>query len=77
MAEHELCLPKLGMQMVDATIVEWVVEDGAQVEAGQEVVTISTDKVDTGLEAPVAGTIHIRVQADEIANVGDVLAVIS
>jgi pyruvate/2-oxoglutarate dehydrogenase complex dihydrolipoamide acyltransferase (E2) component len=77
MADTELRLPKIGMAMTEATVAEWLVDDGAVVEEGQEVATIETDKVDTDIEAPAAGTIRILVQAGETVDVGAVLAVLS
>jgi pyruvate dehydrogenase E2 component (dihydrolipoamide acetyltransferase) len=76
MAETEFRLPKFGMQMTEATIEAWLVEEGAVVEKGQEIATISTDKVDGALEAPVAGVIRIVVAAGEIVEVGTLIAVL-
>lgn len=77
MAEHELRLPKYGMQMVEAEIVEWLVDDGATVTKAQEVLIVSTDKVDTPVEAPATGTIRILVTAGETVQVAAILATIS
>jgi pyruvate dehydrogenase E2 component (dihydrolipoamide acetyltransferase) len=77
MPEHEFRLPKFGMQMTEATIEEWHVEDGATVEEGQEIATISTDKVDGELEAPLGGVIRIVAQAGETVEVGALVAVLT
>ncbi len=77
MAEHELRLPKFGMQMVEGTVSEWLVADGATIEEGEEVVVIETDKADSAVEAPASGTIKILVSAGETVEVGKLLAVIS
>lgn len=77
MAEHELRLPKFGMQMTEGTIEEWLVADGDTVAQGQEVATISTDKSETGVEAPAAGVIRIVVAAGETVEPGTLMAVIS
>jgi pyruvate dehydrogenase E2 component (dihydrolipoamide acetyltransferase) len=70
-------LPKWGVTMQEATIDEWLVREGQQVEAGQPLVRIGTDKVDTEVEAPRAGVLSsIRVPAGEVAPVGAVLAII-
>lgn len=65
------------MQMTEATVEEWLVADGAAVTMGQEVLTISTDKIDTAIEAPAAGTIRIVAAAGETIAIGALLAVIS
>ncbi len=77
MAEHEFRLPKIGMQMTEATIEEWKVADGATVEEGQEIATISTDKVDAELESPVGGVIRIVAGEGETIEVGVLVAVIT
>jgi len=48
-------MPKLGMNMVEGTIVEWLVPEGAGVEAGQVVLAIETDKATQEVEAPASG----------------------
>ena len=77
MAELEFRLPHIGMQMTEATLEEWLVADGAEVESGKEIVTISTDKVDAPLEAPASGVIRIVVAAGETVEVGTLIAVIA
>jgi len=39
-----IAIPKLGMSMVDATLVEWKVKEGARVEKGDVVLMIETEK---------------------------------
>jgi pyruvate/2-oxoglutarate dehydrogenase complex dihydrolipoamide acyltransferase (E2) component len=77
MAGHELRLPKLGMQMVDGTLERWLVDDGAHVEEGQELAVVTTDKVDTAIGAPAAGTIAIHIEAGETVEVGTLLATVT
>jgi pyruvate/2-oxoglutarate dehydrogenase complex dihydrolipoamide acyltransferase (E2) component len=68
-------LPKWGMTMQDATVVEWLVSAGDTVAQGQELVVVTTNKVEASVEAPVAGTVaEILVEADETVDVGAVLA---
>lgn len=63
----ELLLPKLSMSMEEGTVAEWLVADGAAVEAGQPIYTVESDKSSQEIEAPVAGTLHIVVPAGEDA----------
>jgi pyruvate/2-oxoglutarate dehydrogenase complex dihydrolipoamide acyltransferase (E2) component len=68
-------LPKWGMTMQDATVVEWLVAAGDTVTEGQELAVVTTNKVEASVEAPVGGTIvEILVGADETVDVGTVLA---
>ena len=68
-------LPKWGMTMQEATIVEWLVEPGSVVEAGQELAVVMTNKVEASIESPVAGTVtEILVGVDDTVDVGTVVA---
>ena len=58
MAE-EFTMPKLGLTMTDGTIREWLVEDGAFVQAGEPILVIETDKVETEVEARSDGVLRL------------------
>ena len=76
-AGAELTVPQMGV-VEQVLVVEWLVEDGAQVAAGESVVVIDTDKAETELEAPASGRLHVLVPAgDEEVSVGTVLATVS
>ncbi len=51
-------MPKLGLTMEEATIIEWLVADGAPVENEQPIMLIETDKTETEVGAPGAGRLH-------------------
>lgn len=71
----DIVLPKWGMTMQDGVIAEWLVQVGDSVTEGQPIAVIETEKVDTDLEAPGAGTItELLVEAGESAEVGSVIA---
>ncbi|NOZ73500.1 MAG: hypothetical protein GXP38_16675, partial [Chloroflexi bacterium] len=53
-----LIIPKLGNSVEDVTLIEWLVADGAQVTAGQEVLEIETDKSTFTIEATADGYLH-------------------
>jgi len=73
----EVTLPKWGVTMQQATLTRWLVVEGAQIEGGQPIAEIETDKVDVALEAPVAGRLAQRCVAEgEIVKVGGLVAVI-
>lgn len=75
---HELVVPQMGV-VEQVLVVEWLVEDGSSVSAGDPVVVIDTDKAETELEAPGSGRLRIRVAAsdEEEVAVGTVLATIA
>jgi 2-oxoglutarate dehydrogenase E2 component (dihydrolipoamide succinyltransferase) len=73
----EVTLPALGESVTEGTITRWLKSVGDTVEADEPLLEVSTDKVDTEIPAPAAGTLlEIRVTQDETAPVGAVLAVI-
>jgi pyruvate dehydrogenase E2 component (dihydrolipoamide acetyltransferase) len=53
----DLIMPKLGLTMEEGTIVRWLVDEGAQVEKGQPVLEVETDKVVVEVEATASGII--------------------
>lgn len=55
----ELFIPKLGQTVEEVTLVKWLVEDGAKVSQGQEVMEVETDKAVFPVEANGKGYIHI------------------
>jgi pyruvate dehydrogenase E2 component (dihydrolipoamide acetyltransferase) len=74
----ELKVPTLGMDMEEATIVRWLVEEGAVVEKGDPILEIDTDKTSFEIESPAGGTIrNLRGEAGETVPVGATLAYIA
>jgi pyruvate dehydrogenase E2 component (dihydrolipoamide acetyltransferase) len=73
----EVTLPALGESVTEGTVTRWLKNVGDTVAADEPLLEVSTDKVDTEIPSPAAGTLlEIRVAEDEIAEVGAVLAVI-
>jgi len=50
-------MPQLGETIVEGTILKWLKSEGDQVKADEPLFEISTDKVDTEVPSPVAGTV--------------------
>jgi pyruvate dehydrogenase E2 component (dihydrolipoamide acetyltransferase) len=74
----ELRVPTLGMDMEEATIVRWLVEEGAEVEKGDPVLEIDTDKTSFEIEAPAGGVIRgLRGGEGETLAVGTTLAYVT
>ena len=74
---QEVTLPELGESVTEGTITRWLKEVGDTIEVDEPIVEISTDKVDTEIPSPVAGTVlEIKVQEDEDVEVGQVLALV-
>lgn len=72
---EDVTLPKWGMTMSEGRIDTWEVSVGDEVEEGQPLAAISTDKVESDVEAPVDGVVEeILVAAGETVKVGTLLA---
>jgi pyruvate dehydrogenase E2 component (dihydrolipoamide acetyltransferase) len=72
---HVFKFPDIGEGLEEGTIVEWYVEKGQQVESGQSLVQVETDKVTTDIPSPKTGTIAaLYGKEGETINVGDPLA---
>jgi len=77
MAKVELVMPKMGESIMEATILKWHKQVGDQVEMDETILEIATDKVDTEIPAPMAGTVlEILHQVDEVVEIGKVIAII-
>ncbi len=73
----EVTLPALGESVTEGTVTQWLKAIGDTIEVDEPLLEISTDKVDTEIPSPVAGTIlEIRVEEDDTVEVGAVLAII-
>ncbi len=78
MAEIEIRLPKMGESVTEATITNWLKQPGDQVAMDEPLVEVATDKVDNELPSEAAGTlIKCLFEKDQVAQVGDVIAIIS
>jgi pyruvate dehydrogenase E2 component (dihydrolipoamide acetyltransferase) len=74
----ELKVPALGMDMAEATIVRWLVEEGAAVKKGDPVLEIDTDKTSFEIEAPADGAIQaLRGEQGDTLPVGATLAYVT
>ena len=70
-------MPKLGLTMTEATIVEWRKAVGDAVAAGEPLLVIETEKAEVEVEAPAGGTlVEIVGQVREVYPIGEVLAII-
>ena len=73
----EVTLPALGESVTEGTISRWLKAVGETIEVDEPLLEVSTDKVDTEIPSPVAGTLlEVRFNEDDVAEVGAVLAVI-
>ena len=70
-------MPELGESVTEGTITQWLKSVGDTVEVDEPLLEVSTDKVDTEIPSPVAGTIiEIKADEDDTIEVGEIIAII-
>ncbi|HIW95832.1 MAG TPA: 2-oxoglutarate dehydrogenase, E2 component, dihydrolipoamide succinyltransferase [Candidatus Corynebacterium gallistercoris] len=72
---EDVSMPELGESVTEGTITQWLKKVGDEVEVDEPLLEVSTDKVDTEIPSPVAGTlVEILAEEDETVDVGTVIA---
>lgn len=68
-------MPELGESVTEGTITQWLKSVGDKVEVDEPLLEVSTDKVDTEIPSPIAGTlVEILAEEDDTVDVGAVIA---
>ena len=73
---NEVKLPRLGQGMESGTIVKWLKSEGEQVEKGEPLYELDTDKVTQEVEAEASGVLLKITVPEGEAHVGTTIAVI-
>jgi pyruvate dehydrogenase E2 component (dihydrolipoamide acetyltransferase) len=66
----KLVMPKLGLSMTEAKVIEWFKNEADAVEKGDAILDIETEKIVNTIEAPITGFL-LKI----LAKVGDVLPI--
>ena len=75
---HEIKVPETGFGIAEATIVEWFKSIGEEVQEGELIVSVETEKVNVEIPAPGNGVLsEIRFQVGDVIPVGEVLGIIA
>ncbi|SNT23076.1 2-oxoglutarate dehydrogenase, E2 component, dihydrolipoamide succinyltransferase [Rhodococcoides kyotonense] len=70
-------MPELGESVTEGTVTRWLKAVGDEVAVDEPLLEVSTDKVDTEIPSPVAGTLlEINAEEDDTVAIGEQLAVI-
>ncbi|MFA9491884.1 MAG: dihydrolipoamide acetyltransferase family protein [Anaerolineales bacterium] len=70
-------MPKLGFDMAEGKLVRWMLSEGEQVEKGQVLAEIETDKATVEVEASISGTVlkHV-IEEGAIVPIGNPIAIV-
>jgi pyruvate dehydrogenase E2 component (dihydrolipoamide acetyltransferase) len=72
----DVLMPRLSDSMEEGTVLRWLVDDGAEVARGDEIVELETDKATMAYEADFAGTLSIVAAPGDTVAVGALIATI-
>lgn len=74
----KLGMPKWGLSMTEGTVVQWLVEEGAELNNGDEIVEVESEKINNAVEAPAPGVLRRRVAKEgDVLPVGGLIGVIA
>jgi pyruvate dehydrogenase E2 component (dihydrolipoamide acetyltransferase) len=74
----DVVMPQMGESIVEGTLTKWLKKQGEHVERDEPLFEISTDKVDTEIPAPTAGTLsEVLVEEGKTVAINTVVARIS
>src|SRR5262249_55510742 len=71
----DVVMPQMGESIVEGTLTKWLKKPGEHVERDEPLFEISTDKVDTEIPAPAAGTLsEVLVEEGKTVGINTVVA---
>jgi 2-oxoglutarate dehydrogenase E2 component (dihydrolipoamide succinyltransferase) len=71
----ELTMPKMGESVAEATITQWLKNEGDSIALDESVLTIATDKVDSDIPSPVTGVLVKKLfNENDVIQVGQIIA---
>src|SRR6202161_185255 len=71
----DVVMPQMGESIVEGTLTKWLKKPGDKVERDEPLFEISTDKVDTEIPSPAAGTLgELLVQEGQTVQVNAIVA---
>ena len=71
----DVVMPQMGESIVEGTLTKWLKKPGERVERDEPLFEISTDKVDTEIPSPAAGTLsEVLVEEGETVAINTVVA---
>lgn len=77
MGQLKVILPAMGEGIFEATITQWLINEGDSIAEDDSLVEIATDKVDSEIPSPASGILKkILIASGEVAKIGQEIAII-
>jgi len=74
----KLGMPKWGLSMTEGTVVQWLVEEGTELDKGDGIVEVESEKINNAVETPAPGVLRRQVAKEgDVLPVGGLLGVIA
>ena len=73
----EVKVPKLGEEMTETQLIEWVAKEGEKIKERQVLVVMQTEKTSYELESEHTGILHIISPVDVILPLGHLIALLA
>src|SRR5438270_12193745 len=71
----DVVMPQMGESIVEGTLTKWLKKPGERVERDEPLFEISTDKVDTEIPSPAAGTLsEVLIEEGKTVGINTVVA---
>src|SRR3954467_12022759 len=71
----DVVMPQMGESIVEGTLTKWLKKPGERIERDEPLFEISTDKVDTEIPSPAAGTLaEILIEEGKTVGINTVVA---
>jgi len=72
-----MVLPAMGESVMEATVLQWLKQEGDMIAEEESIVEVATDKVDSEVPTPYAGQLQkLLVQKGEVVKIGAPIAII-
>jgi pyruvate dehydrogenase E2 component (dihydrolipoamide acetyltransferase) len=75
-SSFEVVMPRLGLTMTEAKIVEWLKQEGAWVDKGENLFVLESEKATLEIESPASGQVHILVPVGQVVPILTPIAVL-
>jgi len=71
--KEEVLVPSVGESITSGILTAWIKKEGQQVEEGEDLFELETDKATVAVPAPADGTLHILIEEGREVEIGQVV----